>query len=159
MLLIIDNYDSFTYNLVQYFGELGAEPVVKRNDEISIAEIEALRPEAVVISPGPCTTKEAGISNEVIAQIGPRHRIPVVRAVALLLMARLPLTGQLPDRPCTSGKNISCQVVGATLMMPCLAMNLAKVSTLLGAMSKDEPLSLRMAIVSSRLTLSLEWSR
>ena len=76
MLLIIDNYDSFTYNLVQYFGELGAEPVVKRNDEISLAEIEALRPEAIVISPGPCTPKEAGISNEVIAQIGPH--LPVL---------------------------------------------------------------------------------
>jgi anthranilate synthase/aminodeoxychorismate synthase-like glutamine amidotransferase len=71
MLLIIDNYDSFTYNLVQYFGELGAEPVVKRNDEISIEEIEALQPEAIVISPGPCTPKEAGISNDVITQIGP----------------------------------------------------------------------------------------
>ena len=72
MLLIIDNYDSFTYNLVQYLGELGAELVVKRNDEITVAEIEALQPEAVVISPGPCTPKEAGISNEVIAQIGPK---------------------------------------------------------------------------------------
>jgi len=72
MLLIIDNYDSFTYNLVQYLGELGAELVVKRNDEISVAEIEALQPEAVVISPGPCTPKEAGISNDVIAKIGPR---------------------------------------------------------------------------------------
>jgi anthranilate synthase/aminodeoxychorismate synthase-like glutamine amidotransferase len=71
MLLIIDNYDSFTYNLVQYFGELGAEPVVKRNDETSVAEIEALRPRAIVISPGPCTPKEAGISNEVIARVGP----------------------------------------------------------------------------------------
>jgi anthranilate synthase/aminodeoxychorismate synthase-like glutamine amidotransferase len=76
MLLIIDNYDSFTYNLVQYFGELGAEPVVKRNDEITIAEIEALRPEAIVISPGPCTPKEAGISNDVIAKIGPK--LPVL---------------------------------------------------------------------------------
>ena len=76
MLLIIDNYDSFTYNLVQYFGELGAEPVVKRNDEITVAEIEALKPDAVVISPGPCTPKEAGISNEVIAQIGPK--LPVL---------------------------------------------------------------------------------
>jgi anthranilate synthase/aminodeoxychorismate synthase-like glutamine amidotransferase len=76
MLLIIDNYDSFTYNLVQYFGELGAEPVVKRNNEISVAEIEALAPEAVVISPGPCTPKEAGISNEVIATIGPK--LPVL---------------------------------------------------------------------------------
>jgi anthranilate synthase/aminodeoxychorismate synthase-like glutamine amidotransferase len=76
MLLIIDNYDSFTYNLVQYFGELGAEPVVKRNDEITVAEIEALQPEAVVISPGPCTPNEAGISNEVIAKIGPK--LPVL---------------------------------------------------------------------------------
>ena len=71
MLLIIDNYDSFTYNLVQYFGELGAEPVVKRNDETSVAEIESLRPQAIVISPGPCTPKEAGISNEVIERVGP----------------------------------------------------------------------------------------
>jgi anthranilate synthase/aminodeoxychorismate synthase-like glutamine amidotransferase len=76
MLLIIDNYDSFTYNLVQYFGELGAVPVVKRNDEITVAEIEALQPEAVVISPGPCTPKEAGISNEVILKIGPK--LPVL---------------------------------------------------------------------------------
>ena len=72
MLLIIDNYDSFTYNLVQYFGELGAEPVVKRNDEITVAEIEAMKPEAIVISPGPCTPKEAGISNDVIREIGPK---------------------------------------------------------------------------------------
>jgi len=76
MLLIIDNYDSFTYNLVQYFGELGAEVLVKRNDEITLAEIEALKPEAIVISPGPCTPKEAGISNEVIAKIGPK--LPVL---------------------------------------------------------------------------------
>ncbi len=76
MLLIIDNYDSFTYNLVQYFGELGAEPVVKRNDEITLEAIEALKPEAIVISPGPCTPKEAGISNEVIAKIGPK--LPVL---------------------------------------------------------------------------------
>jgi anthranilate synthase/aminodeoxychorismate synthase-like glutamine amidotransferase len=76
MLLIIDNYDSFTYNLVQYFGELGAKPLVKRNDEITVEEIEAMKPEAVVISPGPCTPKEAGISNEVIARIGPK--LPVL---------------------------------------------------------------------------------
>ncbi len=71
MLLIIDNYDSFTYNLVQYFGEMGEEPVVKRNDEITVAEIEALKPQAIVISPGPCTPKEAGVSNDVITRIGP----------------------------------------------------------------------------------------
>jgi len=66
MLLMLDNYDSFTYNLVQYFGELGADVHVHRNDKITIAEIEALDPEKIVISPGPCTPNEAGISLEVI---------------------------------------------------------------------------------------------
>jgi anthranilate synthase component 2 len=66
MLLMIDNYDSFTYNLVQYFGELGADVRVYRNDQISIEEIEALNPEKIVISPGPCTPNEAGISLDVI---------------------------------------------------------------------------------------------
>jgi anthranilate synthase/aminodeoxychorismate synthase-like glutamine amidotransferase len=63
---MIDNYDSFTYNLVQYIGELGEEVVVHRNDKITIAEIEQLKPERIVISPGPCTPKEAGISVDVI---------------------------------------------------------------------------------------------
>ena len=66
MLLMIDNYDSFTYNLVQYFGELGQEVVVYRNDEISINEIESLNPNYIVISPGPCTPNEAGISLDLI---------------------------------------------------------------------------------------------
>jgi anthranilate synthase/aminodeoxychorismate synthase-like glutamine amidotransferase len=66
MLLMIDNYDSFTYNLVQYLGELGQELKVYRNDRITIEEIEAMRPERIVISPGPCTPREAGISVEVI---------------------------------------------------------------------------------------------
>ena len=66
MLLMIDNYDSFTYNLVQYFGELGEEILVYRNDKISIAEIEALAPERIVVSPGPCTPNEAGLSLELI---------------------------------------------------------------------------------------------
>jgi anthranilate synthase/aminodeoxychorismate synthase-like glutamine amidotransferase len=66
MLLMLDNYDSFTYNLVQYFGELGADVHVHRNDKITIAEIEALNPEKIVISPGPCTPNEAGISLDVI---------------------------------------------------------------------------------------------
>ncbi|MBT3505720.1 MAG: aminodeoxychorismate/anthranilate synthase component II, partial [Piscirickettsiaceae bacterium] len=66
MLLMIDNYDSFTYNLVQYFGELGADVQVHRNDKITIADIEALNPEKIVISPGPCTPNEAGISLDVI---------------------------------------------------------------------------------------------
>jgi len=60
-LLVIDNYDSFTYNLVHYFGELGAEPVVVRNDKITLDEIEAMHPDAIVLSPGPCTPNEAGV--------------------------------------------------------------------------------------------------
>jgi anthranilate synthase/aminodeoxychorismate synthase-like glutamine amidotransferase len=66
MLLVIDNYDSFTYNLVQYFGELKAAPMVYRNDRITLKKIRQLKPTQIVISPGPCTPKEAGISNEVI---------------------------------------------------------------------------------------------
>ena len=66
MLLMIDNYDSFTYNVVQYFGELGAEVKVVRNDEISVADIDDLAPEKIVISPGPCTPNEAGISMAVV---------------------------------------------------------------------------------------------
>ena len=70
MLLIIDNYDSFTYNLVQYFGELGAEMEVIRNDAMAVAEVVALAPERICISPGPCTPNEAGISCDVIRALG-----------------------------------------------------------------------------------------
>ncbi|MBI4409003.1 MAG: aminodeoxychorismate/anthranilate synthase component II [Gemmatimonadetes bacterium] len=70
MILVIDNYDSFTFHLVQYLGELGAEPVVKRNDEVSLDEIAALGPERIVISPGPCTPSEAGISVECVRRFG-----------------------------------------------------------------------------------------
>jgi para-aminobenzoate synthetase component 2 len=72
MLLMIDNYDSFTYNLVQYFGELGEDVRVYRNDKISLSEIEALKPRRLVISPGPCTPKEAGVSVEAIQHFGGR---------------------------------------------------------------------------------------
>ncbi len=75
MLLVIDNYDSFTYNLVQYFGELGVEVTVRRNDEVSLGEIEVMNPERICISPGPCTPREAGISKEVIRHFGPRRPI------------------------------------------------------------------------------------
>ncbi len=66
MVFVLDNYDSFTYNLVQYLGELGAEVEVRRNDQVTVAEVEALRPERIVVSPGPCTPHEAGISIELI---------------------------------------------------------------------------------------------
>jgi anthranilate synthase/aminodeoxychorismate synthase-like glutamine amidotransferase len=69
---MIDNYDSFTYNLYQYLSELGAEVVTERNDQITLEDIEALAPEGIVISPGPCTPREAGISNDVIRHFGPR---------------------------------------------------------------------------------------
>jgi anthranilate synthase component 2 len=70
MLLVIDNYDSFTYNLVQYLGELGADVVVQRNDAIGVEEIGALHPSAIVLSPGPCTPKEAGVSVDAIRRWG-----------------------------------------------------------------------------------------
>jgi anthranilate synthase/aminodeoxychorismate synthase-like glutamine amidotransferase len=71
MILVIDNYDSFTYNLVQYFGELGEEVIVRRNDKTSISEIESLKPDRICISPGPGTPDDAGISNDLIRHFGP----------------------------------------------------------------------------------------
>jgi len=75
MIFVLDNYDSFTYNLVQYIGEMGHEVVVRRNDQITVGEIEQLRPERIVISPGPCTPQEAGISVDVIKHFA--GRIPI----------------------------------------------------------------------------------
>ncbi|MBA2512133.1 MAG: aminodeoxychorismate/anthranilate synthase component II [Rubrobacteraceae bacterium] len=69
-VLVIDNYDSFTYNLVQYLGELGAEVLVRRNAEVTPEEVAALRPDRIVVSPGPCTPNEAGISVELIEKVG-----------------------------------------------------------------------------------------
>ena len=80
MVFVLDNYDSFTYNLVQYMGELGAEMIVRRNDEITLDEVEALNPERILISPGPCTPQEAGISMDLI-----RH-----------FAGKLPILGRLP---------------------------------------------------------------
>ncbi|MBI4352762.1 MAG: aminodeoxychorismate/anthranilate synthase component II [Candidatus Omnitrophica bacterium] len=76
MILMIDNYDSFTYNLVQYLGEMGEELRVFRNDAVTVQEIEALKPKRIVISPGPGSPKDAGVSNEVIRRLG--SRIPVL---------------------------------------------------------------------------------
>ena len=72
MILLIDNYDSFTWNLAQYLGELGAPPTVRRNDELTIADIAAMKPDRIVISPGPGRPEDAGISVEVIRTFGPR---------------------------------------------------------------------------------------
>ena len=76
MIAIIDNYDSFTYNLVQYVGQLGGEPKVFRNDEVTAAELEAMNPKGLVISPGPKTPKEAGVSNEAILALS--GKVPIL---------------------------------------------------------------------------------
>ncbi len=76
MLLVIDNYDSFTYNLVQYLGELGEDPVVRRNDAITLEEIGEMRPSAIVLSPGPCTPSEAGVTVPVVKRWG--SEIPIL---------------------------------------------------------------------------------
>ncbi|HZJ01361.1 MAG TPA: aminodeoxychorismate/anthranilate synthase component II [Gemmatimonadaceae bacterium] len=75
MILVIDNYDSFTYNLVQYLGELGAEPFVRRNDEITVDEIQELSPQAIVISPGPGTPASAGVSIDAVSKLGKKTPI------------------------------------------------------------------------------------
>jgi para-aminobenzoate synthetase component 2 len=72
MILVIDNYDSFTYNLVQYLGELKVEMEIHRNDQISIDQVRALNPERILISPGPCSPRESGLSNEIIRTFGPK---------------------------------------------------------------------------------------
>lgn len=76
MILVIDNYDSFTFNLVQYLGELGAEPVVRRNNEVTVGEIETLGPERIVISPGPGRPEDAGVTPDVILKLG--SRLPIL---------------------------------------------------------------------------------
>ena len=76
MVLLIDNYDSFSYNLAQYFGELGCDVLVKRNDEIALDQVTALKPEHICVSPGPCTPREAGISREIVQRFG--EHIPVL---------------------------------------------------------------------------------
>lgn len=80
MVFVLDNYDSFTYNLVQYLGELGAQVEVRRNDEVTVAQIEAMHPERIVVSPGPCTPQDAGISIELIRHFGGRvpYRVPLL---------------------------------------------------------------------------------
>jgi anthranilate synthase/aminodeoxychorismate synthase-like glutamine amidotransferase len=99
-LLMIDNYDSFTYNLVQYLGELGVEVIVKRNDAIDVAGARALKPDAIVISPGPCTPAEAGIS------------VPILRELA----GELPMLGVCLGHQCI-GEAFGGKVVRASRLM------------------------------------------
>jgi anthranilate synthase/aminodeoxychorismate synthase-like glutamine amidotransferase len=76
MVFVLDNYDSFTYNLVQYFGELGAEIEVRRNDQVTVTDVEAMHPERILVSPGPCTPNEAGISVELIRHFA--GKVPIL---------------------------------------------------------------------------------
>ena len=76
MVFVLDNYDSFTYNLVQYMGEMGAEMTIRRNDELSVDEVEALAPERILLSPGPCTPQEAGISIELVQRFA--SKVPIL---------------------------------------------------------------------------------
>jgi anthranilate synthase/aminodeoxychorismate synthase-like glutamine amidotransferase len=99
-LLMIDNYDSFTYNLVQYLGELGVEVIVKRNDAIDVAGARALKPDAIVISPGPCTPTEAGVS------------VPILRELA----GELPMLGVCLGHQCI-GEAFGGKVVRASRLM------------------------------------------
>jgi len=99
-LLMIDNYDSFTYNLVQYLGELGVEVIVKRNDAIDVARARALKPDAIVISPGPCTPTEAGVS------------VPILRELA----GELPMLGVCLGHQCI-GEAFGGKVVRASRLM------------------------------------------
>ena len=103
MILVIDNYDSFTYNLVQYLGELGTQPFVRRNDEITVEEITDLRPERIVISPGPGRPEQAGITLDVIRALGPTTPILGVclghQAIGMafggsVVRARVPMHGK-----------------------------------------------------------------
>ncbi len=101
MILLIDNYDSFTWNLYQYFCELGADVLVKRNDALTLADIDALKPQKIVISPGPCTPDEAGISFDVI-----RHYagcLPILAFASVIRQWRRHLAALCaPQRSCTA---------------------------------------------------------
>jgi anthranilate synthase component II len=103
VILLIDNYDSFVFNLARYVGELGHAREVVRNDALTVAEIEAMAPDAIILSPGPCTPKEAGISNAVIRELGPRipilgvclgHQCIAEAYGGLVLRARRPMHGK-----------------------------------------------------------------
>src|SRR5438270_2424590 len=78
VVFVLDNYDSFTYNLVQYLGELGAQVEVRRNNEVTVGEIEAMHPERILLSPGPCTPQEAGISIELIRHFAGKGNVPLL---------------------------------------------------------------------------------
>jgi anthranilate synthase/aminodeoxychorismate synthase-like glutamine amidotransferase len=124
MILVIDNYDSFTYNLVQYLGELGETPQVFRNDAISVEEIRRLRPDAIVISPGPCTPAEAGVSSPGIAALA--GRVPILgvclghQCIGAALGARV-VRGRAPVHGKTSRIHHDGRTIFAGLPTPLVA--------------------------------------
>ena len=106
MVLVLDNYDSFTYNLVQYLGELGAQPVVRRNDELTVEQVEAMKPSRIVISPGPGRPEHAGISVELIRRLSPQ--IPVLgvclghQAIGVAFGARVTKSPRIRHGKCSN---------------------------------------------------------
>ena len=113
MLLVIDNYDSFTYNLVQFFGQLGVEQAVYRNDAITVEEARALKPERIMISPGPCSPNEAGVSLEMIAAFA--GKIPLL-GVCLGHQALAVAWANMPFRPAVA-PNVSCRTVSIRISL------------------------------------------
>ena len=114
MILVIDNYDSFTYNLVQYLGELGADVVVRRNDAITVDEIGALAPSAIVLSPGPCTPKEAGVTVDVDSALGQHDSRSSASASAIRRSARRTAARSCaPTASCTARRRRSCTTEAA----------------------------------------------
>lgn len=113
MVLIIDNYDSFVYNLAQYLGELGRQPMVYRNDQITLAQIEELAPSHIIISPGPCTPLETGISNEAVRHFG----------------GKIPILGVCLGHQCIG------YVYGAKLVVPCQSTARPPLSTTMARLS------------------------
>ena len=114
MVFVLDNYDSFTYNLVQYLGELGAEVVVRRNDQVSVAEVDAMLPERILLSPGPCTPQEAGISIELVRHFA--GKVPVLGVCLGHQAIGAPFGGEIVRAPkLMHGKTSEVQHDGKTI--------------------------------------------
>ena len=162
MLLVIDNYDSFTYNLVHYLGELGADVTVRRNDDLGVSDIDAMRPAAIVLSPGPCDPDKAGVCLELVAALG--DRIPILgvclghQAIAQACGARIvrapaPMHGKL-SRIRHTGESVFRGIandfqatryhsltIDPASVPPCLAVTATtRDGVIMGIMHRDRPM-------------------
>ena len=137
MIFVLDNYDSFTYNLVQYLGELGADVVIRRNDQVTVPEVADMRPERIVVSPGPCTPREAGISINLIRHFA--GKVPVLGVClgllcTTLLSAFTPLTALFSPSAALLGLLIASTIGVAFGVFPAIrAARLAPIEALRSA--------------------------